>query len=176
MQIAYITWIFCTRKVCFCTYKNPCNSRSVVLSLIFKGKKSYKRFNEGDSFRKYDVFFSIFRHKGNSALRICKGTFHSTGKKSPELASLVRYFLSFALDKSPCFVSSCLGKKKKIMLFSVVFSAFLGSEWTSFYPVEFFGYILFLRREQLLFLFIIVFFSWMSFANELNISSEMQSK
>lgn len=121
---------FGTRKVCFCIYKNPCNSRAVVLSLNFQFRveKSYKRFNEGDFFRKYDVFFSIFRHKGNSALRICKGTFHSAGKKSPELASLVRYFLSFALDKSPCFVGSCLGKKKKIMLFSVVFSDFLGSE------------------------------------------------
>lgn len=95
---------------------------------IFRVEKSYKRFNEGDFFRKYDVLFSIFRHKGNSALRICKGTFHSAGKKFPELASLVRYFLPFALDKSPCFVGSCLGKKKKIMLFSVVFSDFLGSE------------------------------------------------
>ena len=28
--------------------------------------------------------FSIFRHKGNSARRICKGTFHSPGKKSPD--------------------------------------------------------------------------------------------
>jgi hypothetical protein len=87
---------------------------------IFRVEKSYKRFNEGDFFRKYDVLFSIFRHKGNSARRICKGT--------PVLASLVRYFLPFALDKSPCFVGSCLGKKKKIMLFSVVFSDFLGSE------------------------------------------------
>ena len=37
-------------------------------------------------------------------------------------------FLPFALDKSPCFVGGCLGKKKKIMLFGVVFSDFLGSE------------------------------------------------
>lgn len=43
--------------------------------------------------------FSIFRHKGSFARRICKGTFHSSGKKSPVLASLVRYFLPFALDK-----------------------------------------------------------------------------
>lgn len=145
IQIAYITLILVHARYVFVYTKNLATAELSFYHSIFRVEKSYKRFNEGDFFRKYDVFFSIFRHKGNSALRICKGTFHSAGKKSPELASLVRYFLPFALDKSPCFVGSCLGKKKKIMLFGVVYSDFLGSELTSFYPVEFFGYILFLR-------------------------------
>lgn len=48
-----------TRKVCFCIYKNPCNSRAVVLSLNFQFRveKSYKRFNEGDFFRKCETSF-----------------------------------------------------------------------------------------------------------------------
>jgi glycyl-tRNA synthetase len=57
--------------------------------------------------------FSIFRHKGNSARRICKGTFHSPGKKSPVLASLVRYFLPFALDKYSVLRWQVFRKKEK---------------------------------------------------------------
>lgn len=57
--------------------------------------------------------FSIFRHKGNSARRICKGTFHSPGKKSPVLASLVRYFLPFALDKYTVLRWKVFRKKEK---------------------------------------------------------------
>lgn len=128
IQIAYITLILVHARYVFVYTKTLATAELSFYHSIFRVEKSYKRFNEGDFFRKYDVFFSIFRHKGNSALRICKGTFHSAGKKSPELASLVRYFLPFALDKSPCFVGGCLGKKKKIMLFGVVFSDFLGSE------------------------------------------------
>lgn len=59
------------------------------------------------------VIFSIFRHKGSSARRICKGTFHSPGKKSPVLASLVRYFLPFALDKYSVLRWQVFRKKEK---------------------------------------------------------------
>lgn len=61
--------------------------------------------------------FSIFRHKGNSARRICKGTFHSPGKKSPVLASLVRYFLPFALDKYTVLRWKVFRKKEKMLFF-----------------------------------------------------------
>jgi hypothetical protein len=59
------------------------------------------------------VIFSIFRHKGSYARRICKGTFHSPGKKSPVLASLVRYFLPFALDKYSVLRWQVFRKKEK---------------------------------------------------------------
>lgn len=57
--------------------------------------------------------FSIFRHEGSYARRICKGTFHSPGKKSPVLASLVRYFLPFALDKYSVLRWQVFRKKEK---------------------------------------------------------------
>lgn len=57
--------------------------------------------------------FSIFRHKGSYARRICQGTFHSPGKKSPVLASLVRYFLPFALDKYSVLRWQVFRKKEK---------------------------------------------------------------
>lgn len=57
--------------------------------------------------------FSIFRHEGSSARRICKGAFHSPGKKSPVLASLVRYFLPFALDKYSVLRWQVFRKKEK---------------------------------------------------------------
>ena len=57
--------------------------------------------------------FSIFQHEGSYARRICKGTFHSPGKKSPVLASLVRYFLPFALDKYSVLRWQVFRKKEK---------------------------------------------------------------
>lgn len=59
------------------------------------------------------VIFSIFRHEGSYARRICKGAFHSPGKKSPVLASLVRYFLPFALDKYSVLRWQVFRKKEK---------------------------------------------------------------
>lgn len=59
------------------------------------------------------MIFSIFRHEGSYARRICKGAFHSPGKKSPVLASLVRYFLPFALDKYSVLRWQVFRKKEK---------------------------------------------------------------
>ena len=59
---------------------------------------------------------SIFRHKGSCTRRICKGTPHSPGKKSPVLASLVRYFLLFALDKYSVLRWQVFRKKEKILM------------------------------------------------------------
>jgi hypothetical protein len=78
-----------------------------------------KIWNSGRSPKRAEVLawavgnFSIFRHKGSYARRICQGTFHSPGKKSPVLASLVRYFLPFALDKYSVLRWQVFRKKEK---------------------------------------------------------------
>lgn len=59
---------------------------------------------------------SISRHKGSCTRRICKGTPHSPGKKSPVLASLVRYFLLFALDKYSVLRWQVFREKEKILM------------------------------------------------------------
>ena len=61
----------------------------------------------------YYIPMISWRHKGNSARRICKGTFHSPDKKSPVLALFVRYFLSFALDKYSVLRWQVFRKKEK---------------------------------------------------------------
>ena len=71
----------------------------------------------------YYIPMISWRHKGNSARRICKGTFHSPDKKSPVLALFVRYFLSFALDKYSVLRWQVFRKKEKtlvMMLFKIV--------------------------------------------------------
>ena len=57
--------------------------------------------------------FSIFRHKGNSARRICKGTFHSPGKKYRTSEASTGDFLPFALDKYTVLRWKVFRKKEK---------------------------------------------------------------
>lgn len=61
--------------------------------------------------------FSIFRHKGNSARRICKGTFHSPGKNLLCSLRSCGIFYPSPLTNTLCFAGRCLGKKKKMLFF-----------------------------------------------------------
>lgn len=84
----------------------PKKKQEEDLELLKKPQKS-RGFGMG-------MWFSIFRHKGSSARRICKGTFHSSGKKN-FLCSLrsCGIFYPSPLTNTLCFAGRCLGKKKK---------------------------------------------------------------
>jgi hypothetical protein len=102
-------------KVCFCTYKNVRETFISVSicrrSCIYPACRFLYAGVLGSPY--FVVRFSIFRHEGSYARRICKGAFHSPGKKSPVLASLVRYFLPFALDKYSVLRWQVFRKKEK---------------------------------------------------------------
>ena len=98
----------------FCTYKNV---RETFISVsICRRSCIYPacRFLYAGVLGPHTLLcvFSIFRHEGSYARRICKGAFHSPGK-SPVLASLVRYFLPFALDKYSVLRWQVFRKKEK---------------------------------------------------------------
>jgi hypothetical protein len=57
--------------------------------------------------------FSIFRHKGSYARRICQGTFHSPGKKYRTSEASTGDFLPFALDKYSVLRWQVFRKKEK---------------------------------------------------------------
>lgn len=83
--------------------------------------------------------FSIFRHKGSFARRICKGTFHSSGKNLLCSLRSCGIFYPSPLTNTQCFADRCLGKKKKCcsLVDSVLSFCYLDlSAWWESAPVS----------------------------------------
>lgn len=75
IQIAYITLILVHARYVFVYTKTLATAELSFYHSIFRVEKSYKRFNEGDFFRKYDVFFLFSGTKVTPHSVFVKGRF-----------------------------------------------------------------------------------------------------
>lgn len=101
--------------------------RNVVVTDLVRCKSSNPLprssiWNSGRSPKRAEVSvwacnFSIFRHEGSETQSICKGTFHSPGKKYRTSEASTGDFYPSPLTNTLCFVGRCLGKKKKMLFF-----------------------------------------------------------
>ena len=110
--------------------------RNVVVTDLVRCKSSNPLprssiWNSGRSPKRAEVSvwacnFSIFRHEGSETQSICKGTFHSPGKKYRTSEASTGDFLPFALDKYSVFRWQVFRKKEKnVILWWIPFCHFV---------------------------------------------------